>query len=299
LALSLDGESHAQFFGPSEMKRAIKHLTKQLLSWGYAIQRRGSVQKKVILLGHMRCGSSLMVHILTSNPEIAGYGETHLDYRSIADLEKLPTNIYLTLRRIQPSRLVLDKILHDEYIQSDDILLDENCTYPIMAREAISSVSSMITSIPDRFKKANPHGEDILMVAADYYRRRLDTLCHYAETLIRRGKCWYLTYDDLLERSARAFNMLEHCLELRTPLTERYAIGPTTGIHGYGDPSDNIKRGYIDRSIVRVPVAMPQKMSEMLVEHYRSFDTFMRSICCTVDSSFVHSLTQTDNQRTP
>ncbi len=267
------------------MKGAIKHLIKQLLACGYVLQRGGRAQRKVILLGHMRCGSSLMVQILTSNPDIAGYGETHNHYHSVAELETLPTHIYLTLRRYRPSRLVLDKILHD-HLLSEEVLLSESCTFPIMAREAISSVRSMVTTIPDWFEKHNPCSEDILTLAADYYRRRLDTLCHYAETLSRIGRCWYFTYADLMERSAEVFRMLQECLKLRYPLSERYAIGPKAGVFNIGDRSDNIKRGYIDRSIVRDPIVIPQKLAETLIEHYRSFDTQMRKIStCITDSS--------------
>ncbi|HEV3386203.1 MAG TPA: hypothetical protein VG097_15390 [Gemmata sp.] len=278
------------------MKRAFKQLAKQLLSWGYFLQRRGIVQQKVILLGHMRCGSSLMVHILTSNPDIAGYGETHLDYDSIADLEKLATNIYFTLRRIRPSRLVLDKILHNEYLKSDQILLAKSCIFPIMAREAISSVRSMVTSLPGRLRQTNPHSEDLLTMAADYYRRRLDTLFHYAEALASLGRCWYFTYDDLVERSAKVFRMLEHCLELSHPLSESYTIGPKTGIHGYGDPSDNIKRGYIDRAIVRTSIAIPERLAETLTEHYRSFDKQMRGISSCDTGASARSLVDDNNQ---
>ncbi len=281
------------------MKRAIKHITKQVMSWGYTLQRGGMIQKKVVLLGHMRCGSSLMVHILTSNPEIAGYGETHFSYCTASDLEKLPTNVYFNLRRFRPVRLVLDKILHDEYIVKDEILSAECCTFPIMAREALPSVSSMVTTLPGRFLKSNPVAEELLPLAADYYRSRLDTLCRYAEILSRQGKCWYFTYDDLIDRTARVFRMLEQSLELRHPLREHYAIGPTTGIHGYGDPSVNIKRGYIDRSIVRTSLTMPDKLSELLKKHYRSFDAHMRSISKCVFLSDKRTLVNRDHQSSP
>jgi hypothetical protein len=267
------------------MKRAIKQLTKQLLTCGYVLQRCGRAQKKVILLGHMRCGSSLMVQILTSNPAIAGVGETNLQYRSIADLEKLPPHIYLTLRRFRPSRLVLDKILHEELL-AEEVLLAENCTFPIMAREALSSVRSMVATLPGWFKKNSPCSGDVLTQAADYYRRRLDSLYRYAEILSRTGRCWYFSYDDLLQRSSGVFRMLEQCLKLSYPLSERYAIGPKTGILGFGDPSENIKRGYIDRSIVHDPIVIPQKLAETLIEHYQSFETRMRKICiCITDSN--------------
>jgi hypothetical protein len=275
----IEGIRSEQSWDRSEMKNALKNFTKQLLAWGYSVQRRGKTQQKAILLGHMRCGSTLMVHILTSNPEIAGYGETHMDYRSVAELEKLSTNVYFTLRRLRPSRLVLDKVLHDEYILTDDILLAESCAFPIMAREAIASVRSMVTSLPGRFLKLHPNCTDVLTLAADYYRKRLDTLSRYAELLAQRGQCCYFTYEDLLERSAQVFRMLERCLELRHELSEQYAIGPLTGVHGYGDPSGNIKRGYIDRGIAREPMEIPQQLAEKLVEHFRSFDAHVRGLC--------------------
>jgi hypothetical protein len=34
----------------------------------------------LFVLGHMRSGSSLLVHLLNSSPEILGYGETHREY---------------------------------------------------------------------------------------------------------------------------------------------------------------------------------------------------------------------------
>jgi hypothetical protein len=274
------------------MKSAMKHLIKQLLTFGYVLQRWGRPQQKVILLGHMRCGSSLMVQILTSNPDIAGYGETHLDYRSVADLETLPIHIYFTLRRFRPSRLVLDKILHDNVCRKE-VLLGENCTFPIMAREAISSVRSMVTTFPDWFGKVSPGSQEVVSRAAEYYRRRLDQLSENAEILSRLGRCWYFTYDELMQQSSHVFRMLEQCLQLRHPLSEHYAIGPKTGIFGVGDPSENIKRGFIDRAIVRDPIVIPQKLSETLVEHHRSFDTHMRGISkCIPDSSVRSKVTQ-------
>jgi LPS sulfotransferase NodH len=36
----------------------------------------------VHILSHMRSGSTLLAHLLASHPEIIGYGETHIRYRS-------------------------------------------------------------------------------------------------------------------------------------------------------------------------------------------------------------------------
>jgi hypothetical protein len=260
------------------MPSIIKQLTKHLLTCGYWLQRGGTTQQKTILLGHMRCGSSLMVQILTSNADIAGYGETHLHYRSIEDLDLLTNQVYFTLKRFRPRRIVLDKILHDDHLLNDEILQAEKCTFPIMAREALSSVRSMVTTLPNWFKEHYGSSGDLVAQAADYYRRRLDSLCRYAESLSRMGRCCYFTYDDLMTSTASVFRMVEEYLRLRQPLSERYEIGPQAGRYSIGDPSEHIKRGYIDRTIVRDPIAIPELLATTLTDHFRSFDSHMRNL---------------------
>lgn len=260
------------------MRRSIKRLAKQAFEWAHSVQRGGQTQKKVILLGHMRCGSSLMVHILASNPDIASVGETHLTYASSKDLDRLPPTVYLALRRFRPARLVLDKVLHDEYIAADAILEDQDCTFPIMARESLASVASTVTSLPGWFGRPQPSPPEMMSRAADYYRRRLDTLARYGEKLARCGRCFYFNYEDLLHRTSDVFHMMEQCLILRSPLSEQYRVGSRTGVHGYGDPSDNIRRGCIDRSIHRSSVELPDKLADQLQHHYQSFDAHMRRL---------------------
>ena len=63
------------------LKRPVKHAF--LLA--HSIQHWIQPQQKILLLGHMRCGSSLLSNILATNPEITGYGETHLDYQTPGD----------------------------------------------------------------------------------------------------------------------------------------------------------------------------------------------------------------------
>jgi len=55
----------------------------------YTIVGRGQPYRILLILSHMRSGSSLLTHLLNSNPEIIGYGETHIQYASEQDFKKL------------------------------------------------------------------------------------------------------------------------------------------------------------------------------------------------------------------
>src|SRR5262245_57001546 len=43
----------------------------------------------ILILGHMRSGSTLLLHILLTNPEVIGCGERNAVYRSPEDFDKL------------------------------------------------------------------------------------------------------------------------------------------------------------------------------------------------------------------
>ena len=51
---------------------------------------RRSQTNYLFLLSHMRSYSSLMSHLLGSSPQIDGYGEMHLRYRTRLSLLALP-----------------------------------------------------------------------------------------------------------------------------------------------------------------------------------------------------------------
>ena len=55
----------------------------------YRVLFRKNPYRILFILGHMRAASSLLSHILTSNSEIIGYGETHTQYYREQDLKKL------------------------------------------------------------------------------------------------------------------------------------------------------------------------------------------------------------------
>jgi hypothetical protein len=54
-----------------------------------ATHARPFARRHLFLLGHMRSYSSVLSHILGSHPQIDGYCETHIKYRTRLDLWRL------------------------------------------------------------------------------------------------------------------------------------------------------------------------------------------------------------------
>jgi len=70
----------------------------------------------VFIMGHMRCGSTLLLHILLTNREMIGCGERNAAYCSHRDLDKL--EIFARAAQRAPFRrfgYVVDQINHDQF----------------------------------------------------------------------------------------------------------------------------------------------------------------------------------------
>jgi len=76
----------------------------------------------LFILGHMRSGSSLLTHILSSNAAIDGYGETHLDYSNPQDFGVATANVCRHLWKVPSGEYVLDKVLHKRHIPRSELL---------------------------------------------------------------------------------------------------------------------------------------------------------------------------------
>jgi hypothetical protein len=83
--------------------------------------------------------------------------------------------------------------------------------------------------------------------AFDYYTGRLKDLQRYAETIDQPGRLHFITHDEILNDTEQVFQGLEEWLGLQSPLTEEYKTTPITGRGYFGDRSDAIKSGAIDR----------------------------------------------------
>ncbi len=53
--------------------------------WVFNRLLKSEKRKMLFVCGHMRSGSSLLLHILNTNPEVLGFGEMHIKYHSEKD----------------------------------------------------------------------------------------------------------------------------------------------------------------------------------------------------------------------
>jgi hypothetical protein len=202
----------------------------------YQINFRNRPYKIIFILSHMRSGSSLLSHILCSNPEIIGYGETHLTYESPLDFKKLMFNVYWQVKDLNMNHTyVLDKILHNHKILEDELIYSPNIYKIFLLREPTRTLPSILG--------IKPHWSE--EKALDYYVERLDKLADYAKNNHNPERSFYINYDALLENNQGIFDRLQNFLGTPIPFSEKYQVLHTTGIKGIGDSSENIKVGRI------------------------------------------------------
>lgn len=198
-------------------------------------------RRMLFVLGHMRTGSSLLVHILASHREILGYGETHNVYARPKDFGATAANVYRRLRAV-PGReaYLLDKVLHKYQIVHADVLEHPSVRVIFMIRRPDTALSSMIRN-------------EVVSGAEEAYR-------YYAQHMgwIRRlslelpSEQWtYTTYTGLTEDSDAVLERIGSFLELSVPLSERYETNQYTGTPGVGDPGPHIEAGHIKCNIDR------------------------------------------------
>ncbi len=227
------------------LKRLRFKLAKTILAVYFNQRIKHHKTKMLFIIGHMRSGSTLLLHILNTNKNIIGYGETHRSYHLLKDFGKVASHIFLKFKRVPHNEsYVLDKVLHNEHFQVEDsdLIKDQKVLFQIREpKGALSSIYDMYHK--DRFNYIN--------------NKEIETLKHYKERLISIQKFakklplenWEMvTYSDLLRNSTGVFHRLERFLGLEDNLTEDYDSMDTTGMHGIGDTSDNIKAGKIRKN---------------------------------------------------
>jgi hypothetical protein len=196
-------------------------------------------RRHVFLLGHMRSYSSVLSHILGSHPQIDGYCETHIKYRTRFDLWRLHHRVKKLTGDPLSGDYVLDKVLHDYPIARS--ILDSSRTRGIvLVRRPAASVRSIIEMGLTHSSIAwHRNFEQV----ARYYETRLAGLLRLAEAL--RGRVVFLQAERLLFSPRPVLDQLATFLELQSPLETEYRCFAHTGEPGFGDPSEAISTGRI------------------------------------------------------
>ena len=196
-------------------------------------------------MGHMRCGSTLLMHILLTNPRVIGCGERNAPYRSTGDLNRLEIAARIMQRApFRRVRYVIDQINHDRFTPNLELLRDERLRFIFLIRNPGDTIRSIVNLTNWTTQQA-----------VGYYSRRLETIADYASSMVSPSATLALTYDDLLANTPAVLWRLQSFLGLDEQVSENYTIQRFTGVRG--DPSSNIRAGRILRDRVAPHIEIP------------------------------------------
>jgi hypothetical protein len=215
----------------------------------YRILFRATPYKALFILSHMRSGSSLLTHILNSNPEIIGFGETHLTYTDERDFKALLFKLYWRLRELNMNhQYMLDKVLHDHKFLDTRFLQASGVRTIFLLREPQRTLASILEIKPH-------HNEE---QALEYYVNRLATLEQYARLIDSKERSLFITHEQILTQSPFVFQSLQNHLQTQVGFSEEYKVLKTTGSRGIGDSSENIKVGRIVKQARKLAISISE-----------------------------------------
>jgi hypothetical protein len=231
----------------------------------------------LLLLSHMRSYSSLLAHLLGSSPEVDGYGETLLRYRSRLDLLRLRHRIRRATGQPLRGRWLLDKVLHNHVRAPDRWLPPDRVRALIFVRQPVPTLLSMLTLAR---AQSDRHFDNHPQRCCDYYVSRLHRLREDAERLGESA----LVFDAemLVTRPQALLSQVSGWLGLEQPLSPVYSIGRRTGEVGFGDPSVNIRSGRVlqrSASTVREDWVLPNAVLDEAQAAYSRCRTALRAHC--------------------
>ncbi|MEM6434392.1 MAG: sulfotransferase [Cyanobacteria bacterium P01_D01_bin.115] len=255
------------------------HWIKQYLNYRLAhnsdplgIAFRKKPYRVLWILSHMRSGSSLLTHILNTNPAIAGYGESHISYKGLQDFKSLISRVYWSsqeyrnLRDLQKLSLhetyILDKLLHNNKLVDISLLQSDNVFVIFLVREPRRSLNSIRDLKPDWSEEKTLH----------HYCDRLKELVHYAESMSSSERALLLRHDQLIEHSPQVFEALQDFLGTEIGFSEKYQILKTTGAKHVGDSKGDIRAGQIMRT--------QRELKETISQEYVDQAQVVYQDCC-------------------
>lgn len=191
----------------------------------------------LFVLAHPRSGSTVVSHVLQTNPDIVGFGEHHVGYDTESDLVGLATrNAWFDRAPDTTTPYTMDKIVWNHHGLGDPVVRHPDTRFVFLVREPRATLESYRRMFDDM-----PTDERRL----ESYEKRLLGLIDIAERVDDPSRCALVTYQDLIERTSDVLAWLSSWLELSTPLTPDYELNRKSGSQSWGDPSEHIKAGKI------------------------------------------------------
>jgi len=184
----------------------------------------------------MRAGSSLLLHLLLTNPDISGCGERNSQYLDDQDLIKLAIKSNIGQRKKRWASYSVDQINHTHLVQSKRLLVHPSVFPIILIREPREAIGSMVDVLGQFYDFG-------INDALTYYHERISTLTRYAELIRPNGRLMSLTYAELVADTQNTLLRLRDYLGLGSELSDHYSTFDFTGTRG--DPSSRIQAGRV------------------------------------------------------
>lgn len=221
--------------------------------------------KYLFIFSHMRSRSSVLSHILGSNPGICGYRELHKSYINRRDLVNLRIQLSRELRTNIDNKYLFDKILHNNCLLDPKIFKLAQPKVLFLLREpqgTIQSITNYMGYFRGKTKYQNPQE------GLNYYCARLAFIEKYA----RKIDCdsFFLDSDDIINEPDTVLEKLSNWLQLDVPLDKNYQTFQKTGKAGHGDASPAIQTGTIQKKSQSLEVEIPQEIVEQGKVSYQS-----------------------------
>lgn len=259
------------------------------------VLKQGQGRKNLLLLSHMRSGSSLISHILGSHPQIAGYSERHKAYRDTLDVLLARAEILgdseISTQTDKPL-YIFDKVLHNTIPLCSRVLNNQRTTILVSVREPLSTLAScsrLAELDPDMACFAEP------LYAADYYVQRLAFL--NKQLLLLRTPPVVLFSEALFLEPAPTLEVLTKALGLTAPLTSEYKKFRYTGRPGFGDSGNAIRTGkVITPAGVSFKTDIPPWIQKKIFSAYQQFVNQLPTGCQLIGSpAILNELPLPDN----
>jgi hypothetical protein len=224
---------------------------------------------------HMRAYTTLVSHILASNPDVNGYMELHRSYRNPADLVIMRQQLLAATKDgvVDRSRYKLDKLLHNGNTVATEVAVMSNVRSVFSLRhpsETLPSIVQMVEKTGEQRTYGTPEG------ATEYYVKRVRQLVDEAS---RPGAGLYFDAELIVSDTDRLLRELAEFLSLKVPLRSEYDTFDQTGKEGTGDPSAHITTGAIVRNRPASSVAIPAELIERASDAYRDARTSLIEHC--------------------
>ena len=223
-------------------------------------------KKYLFMVSHMRSRSSVLSHILGSNPEICGYKELHISYKGKLSLINMQIELKKDLKCRLRNNYLFDKILHNWPI-ADQILNKVQPKIIFLLREPEETIKSIInmgikTGI-DRYKVPEE--------ATKHYCKRLQKM-EQLSNRVSKGNL-FIESIDLVKNTEATLNKITEWLNLKVPLNSTYSTFNDTGVLGYGDPLENIKSGVLKATKSYPSIVVPKYLLQNAEDSYKKCKT--------------------------